>query len=116
MWEAASGVGGTARLAWQFCAAAVRRWWFWLGLVLVAAAVVLVVVAPGPLGRLLGTVAGLVALVGTVITTVLSSLKDLKSEAKPRIEQVQRYAENRRRRLQTALEVATARVDALQAE
>ena len=32
------------------------------------------------------------------------------------IEQVQQYTENRRRRLQTALEVATAQVDALQAE
>ena len=116
MRAAASGIGGTARLAWHFCAAAVRRRWFWLGLLLVAAAIVLVVVAPGPLGRLLGTVAGLAALLGTGIQTVRSSLAELKDQAKPVIEQVQQYAENRRRRLQTALEVATAQVDALQAE
>ena len=116
MRAAASGIGGTARLAWQFCAVAVRGRWFWLGLLLVAAAIVLVVVARGPLGRLLGTVAGLAALLGTAIQTVRSSLAELKDQAKPVIEQVQQYAENRRRRLQTAFEIATARVDALQAE
>ena len=47
MRETASGIGGTARLAWHVCAAAVRRWWFWLGLVLVAAAIGLAVAAPG---------------------------------------------------------------------
>ena len=52
MRAAASGIGGTARLAWQFCAVAVRSRWFWLGLLLVAAAIVLAVVARGPLGRL----------------------------------------------------------------
>ena len=93
-----------------------RSRWFWLGLLLVAAAIVLAVVAPGPLGRLLGTVAGLVALLGTAIQTVRSSLTELKDQAKPVIEQVQQYADNRRRRLQTALEIATAQVDALQAE
>jgi hypothetical protein len=113
---AARGVGGTARLAWQLCAIAVRRWWFWLGVLLVAAAIALMVIAPGPLGHLIGTFAGLAALVGTVIATVWSSITELRNKAKPVIEQVQQYAEDRRRRLQTALEVATAQVDALQAE
>ena len=116
MRAAASGIGGTARLAWQFCAAAVRSRWFWLGLLLVAAATVLAVLAREPLGRLLGTVAGLIALLGTAIQTVRSSLAELRNQAKPVIEQVQQYADNRRRRLQTALEIATAQVDALQAE
>ena len=59
---------------------------------------------------------GLAALLATAIQTVRSSLTELKNQAKPVIDQVQQYAENRRRRLQTALEVATAQVDALQAE
>ena len=116
MRAAASGIGGTARLTWQFCAVAVRRRSFWLGLLLVAAAIVLAVVARGSLGRLLGTVAGLVALLGTAIQTVRSSLAKLKDQAKPVIEQVQQYAETRRRHLQTALDIATAQVNALQAE
>ena len=116
MRAAASGIDGTARLAWRFCTIAVRSRWFWLGLLLVAAATVLAVVARGPLGRLLGTVAGLAALLGAAIQTVRSSLTELRNQAKPVIEQVQQYADNRRRRLQTALEIATAQVDALQAE
>ena len=116
MRAAASGTGGTARLAWKFCAAAVRSRWFWLGLLLVAAAIVLAVVAHGPLGRLLGTAVGLAALLGTAIQTVRSSLAELKNQAKPVIERVRQYADTRRRRLQTAFEIATAQVEALQVE
>ena len=116
MRAAASGIDGTVRLAWRFCAVAVRSRWFWLGLLLVAAAIVLAVLARGPLGRLLGTAAGLAALLGTAIQTVRSSLTELKDQAKPGIERVQQYAETRRRRLQTALEIATAQVRDLQAE
>ena len=116
MREAASGIGGTARLAWQFCAAAVRSRWFWLGLLFIAATITLVVAAPGALNRALSTVVGLAAIIGTGVATVSSSLSQLKSHAQPVIEQVQRYADNRRRRLETALEVANAQVDALQAE
>jgi hypothetical protein len=47
---------------------------------------------------------------------VRNSVNDLKNQAKPIIDQVQLYADNRRRRLQTALEVTTAQVDALKAE
>ena len=116
MREAASGIGGAARLAWHVCVAAARHWWFWLGLALVAAAIALVVAAPGSLGRVLSTVAGLAALLATAIQTVRTSLAELKNQAKPVIEQVQQYADNRRNRLQTALDVSTAQVDALQAE
>jgi KAP family P-loop domain len=87
-----------------------------MGLVLVAAAIVLAVLAPGSLGRVLGTVTGLAALLATGIQAVRSSLTELKKQAKPVIEKVQQYAENRRRLLETALEVTTAQVDALQAE
>ena len=111
-----SGIGGTVRLARQFCAAVPRSRWFWLGLLLVAAAIVLAVVAREPLVRLLSTAAGLVALLSTAIQTARSSLTALKNHAKPVIERVQQYAENRRHNLQTALEIATAQVDGLQAE
>lgn len=116
MREAASGIGGTARLAWQVAAAAARRPWFWLGLLLAAAAIALGLVTAVPLGRSLGAAAGLVTLLGTTAGTVRRSVTEIKDRAGPVVEQVQRYAENRRRRLQTALEVATAQVDALQAE
>jgi hypothetical protein len=38
MWEAASSIGGTARLAWHICAKAVGRPWFWLCLAFAGAA------------------------------------------------------------------------------
>lgn len=76
----------------------------------------LAVVAREPLVRLLSTAAGLVALLSTAIQTARSSLTALKNHAKPVIERVQQYAENRRHNLQTALEIATAQVDGLQAE
>jgi hypothetical protein len=116
MREAASGIGGTARLTWQVCAAAVRSRWFWLGLLLIAATITLVVAAPGVLSRALSAVVGVAAILGAGIATVRNSVSQLKSDAQPVIERVQRYADNRRRRLETALEIANTRVDALQAE
>jgi hypothetical protein len=112
----ASGMGSAARSVQRLLAVTVRYRWFWLGLLLVAAASVVALVAPGLTAQVVSTVAALAALLGTALMTVRSSLKELKDQAAPWMKAVQQQAKNRRQRLETALEVATAEVSALEAE
>jgi hypothetical protein len=112
----AIGLGDAVRFVQRLLAIAVRRRWFWLGLLLVTAAILVARMIPGPTARVVSTVAGLAALLGTGIKTIRSSLQELKEQAAPMMKAVHQHAEDRRRRLETALEVTTAEVNALQAE
>jgi hypothetical protein len=112
----ASELGSTARFLQRLLAGAVRQRLFWLGLLAVAAATVLALAAPGLTTRVVSTGAAVAALLGTALKTVRSSLNELKNQAAPMIKTIQQHSKNRRQRLQTALEVATAEVSALGTE
>jgi hypothetical protein len=110
------GVRAAARFIQQLLAAAVRSRWFWLALLLLIAATVVVLTAPGPVIRLVGIVGGAASLVLTGIKTVHDSMDQLREQARPWVDKIRKANTNRRQRLETAIEVATAQVSALQTE
>ena len=101
---------------WHRLLIVVRRPWFWLGLLLAAAAICVAVLAPGATARLISAVAGVTALLVTILNAVLRSINELEDQAAPLVEEAQKHRQNRRQDIETALGVATAQVSALEAE
>ena len=101
---------------WRRLLAFVRRPWFLLGLLLVAAAACIAILNSAVTVRVISTVVGVTALLVTVINTVLSRLNELRDQATPFMKEAQQLKQNRRQKIETALDVSTAQVSALEAE